>query len=1039
MKRTIFILFLLMSVSLSTSYAQESISGTVYLETNDEVGVGATIRVKNSTTGAITDLNGQYSIQASQGDVLVASFVGYATQEQTVSGSTVNFVLESSTTLDNVVVVGFGTEKDERSLGYSVQEVSAEDINMNGQVNSLQALQGKVSGVQINRASGAPGGGVDVLIRGVTSMNPTRDNQPLIIVDGIVINNDVFAGNVLPSAGSNSPSSQEQFSFANRAIDLNPEDISTYNILKGAAATALYGHRASNGAIVITTKRGRKGTPKVNVSASTSFRTIEQTPDLQTTYREGWRGEPRLLYNPSSESGFTRAQPGTVFWSWGPEYSVSDITLGNGDQIDLSNDQFYSPYDIFDTAKQQQINANVSGANDFMNYFISFGKNGEDGILPGTDFDKTNFRINTGFNLMENLKLSTSIGFTDSDSNQAPAGDKSVMSSLSYFSGSFPINDFQNSDGSQRDFSFGIIDNPRYLLQNSDLTSELTRWIGNAQLEWNPTKELSLTYMAQVDTYSNDRNRFVPPNVDLGSAVGGYITEQNIGFDGIESNFLARYTKPVSEKFTTSFMVGNQFTRRETDYLEARGETLNVPGVRALSNTINPFSSERLIRQRDVGVFGEAVLEYDNNLFLTLTGRNSWLSTLPKENRSFFYPSASLAYDVTSLFDNVDNFDFGKLRVSWAEVGKGPEFGQIGSFFISDGDFPFGGTGGYRSDISIGDPNIVPEETSAFEIGADLRFLDGRLRFDYAYYTNRVKDQIFPVSTALSSGIASYVRNAGDFKTYGHEALLSYRMFDNKDFQWDATVNWSTNEGEVLDLPDDLESIIFVSSGFAGVTSEVREGDKLGSLYGWRWTYNDQGQRIINDSGFAPIDFSERQIAGNAFPDFIAAFDNTFRFKGLSLNALLEWKEGGDIYDAGLRNGIRNGVRALTEFRNQETVLEGVLADGTVNTQSVTIDQDYYRNSTIYNRASEILVQDASWLKFRNLSLTYELDDLLAEKLRANNVSATASANNIILWTPFDGFDPEGNQYSAGSNVYGFTGLNLPLPQTYSFGLNFGF
>lgn len=1003
---------------------------------------GVNIQVKGTSTGTSTDFDGNYEIKASQGEVLVFSFLGFSPKEVTITGPTLNVILEESASqLDEVVVTAFGIEKKEKSLGYSVSQVKTEDLNLAGQINPVQSLQGRVAGVQINRTSGSEGGGIDILIRGITSVNPDRSNQPLIIVDGIALNNDTFSGSVLPSAGSNSPSSSEQFSFSNRASDINPEDIESYNVLKGAAATALYGIRASNGAIIITTKKGKQGKAKISVSASTTIREIKKTPELQTTYREGFSGAPRALYTPETETGFTRLG-GTVFYSWGPKYSDDSYTLSNGTVVDLTGDKFYSPYDLFKTGINTQVNFNISGANEKIDYYFSMGNSSDQGVLPNTDYDKTNFRLKGGYQITDNFKINSSISFTKSGGSRANSGDKSVMSSLSYYSGTFPINDYQNADGSQRNYSFGVIDNPRYFLEKSNLVDEVNRWVGNVTFNWAPKDWMNITYAAQIDNYSDHRNRFVPPDLDVGTQVGGFIVDQNINFTALESNLLVAMTKDWSDDFNTELTLGHQVSDTKRNYVSVRGETLNVPGINELGNTINTFADNSIIQLRNVGVFGELKMAYKDKLFLTLTGRNDWLSTLPKENRSFFYPSVSLAYDIKDLFGENDLLSFAKLRASWAEVGKGPEFGQIGHYFVVDGDFPFGGAGGYRSSTLLGDLDIVPEKNQSLEFGADLRFLQNRLRLDYAYYKTRVKDQIFTVGTAYSSGIAGVIRNAGDFETWGHELLISANILKNENISWELILNYATNEGKVLEIPEDIESIIFADSGFAGVTSEIREGDKMGTLYGYKWTYQD-GQRYIASNGLPVIDFSEKQIVGNAFPDFISSIGSNFSYKNVSFNFLLEWKKGGDLYDAGRRNSIRNGNPKLTEFRNVDTVLEGVMDDGnggyTANTIEAYIDQNYYRNSNAYNRASEILVQDASWVKLRSIGLTYDIKAKFMEKLNLDRFSVSASANNILIWTPFDGYDPEGNQYSAGSNVYGFTGLNIPVSESYSFGINIGF
>lgn len=1024
-------------------FAQE---GTITGIVTDNSGTGlpgVNLLVKGTNKGTATDFDGKYAIEASQGDVLVFSFVGFVNQEVTVSGNTVNVsLIEDANELDEVVVTAFGITKSTKELGYSVSQVKTADLDLSGQTSAVGALQGRVAGLQINRTSGSSGGGMDILIRGVTSVNPERNNQPLIIVDGIALNNDTFSGSVLPSAGTNSPSSSEQFSFSNRASDINPEDVESYNVLKGAAATALYGVRASNGAIIITTKKGKLGKAKVNFSASTTIRKINTTPDLQETYREGYRDAPRTLYTPETETGFTRLG-GTSFYSWGPKYSDDSYTMPDGTVIDLTDDDFYSPYDLFKTGINTQINFSLSGAGEKLDYYFSVGNSSDDGVLPNTSYDKTNFRFKAGYHVSDKFKINSSISYTNSGGTRANGGDKSVFSSLSYYGGTFPVNDYQNADGSQRNYSFGIIDNPRYFLEKSNLEDQVDRWIGNATFNWNPLEWINVTYSAQVDNYADRRNRFVPPDLDAGSQVGGFIVDQNINFTGLESNFLVTLNKDWTEDFNTTLTLGHQLSDTKRDYSWIRGETLNIPGINDLSNTINMFAGKDVVQLRNMGIFGELKMGYKNKLFLTLTGRNDWLSTLPKENNSFFYPSISASYVFTEdIFKDSDILSFGKLRASWAEVGKGPGFGQVGHYFVVDGDFPFGGSGGYRSSTALGDLDMVPEKNQSFEIGTDLRFLKDRVRVDYAYYKTRVKDQIFGVGTAYSSGLSRITRNAGDFETWGHELLVSADIIKNDNLTWGLIFNWSTSEGVVLAIPEDIESIIFADAGFAGVTSEVREGDKMGTLYGWKWRY-ENGERYIDANGKPEVDFTERHVVGNAFPDFVASIGSNLKWNQFSFNFLFEWKEGGDLYDSGRRNSIRNGVLKLTEFRNETTVLSGVMDDGNggfvSNTTEVFIDQDYYRSSTDFNRASEILVQDASWVKLRNISLTYNFKGNFMDKLHMDRFSLTASMHNILLWTPFEGYDPEGNQYSAGSNVYGFTGLNVPLSESYSFGINIGF
>ncbi len=1057
MKNKITILVFLALFQITAMVAQEkTVTGTVTTAGDGMTLPGVTVIIKGTNQGTVTDMDGKYSIKVSESAILLFSSVGFASKEVTVGNQTeINISLqEDLESLDEVVVTAFGIEKETKALGYSVQSVDAKDLNLNGQTNALESLQGRVAGLQINRTSGSAGGGVDILLRGVSSVDPGRDNQPLIIVDGIALNNDTFSGNVNPSAGSNATGSSEQFGFSNRAGDINPEDIESFNVLKGAAATALYGIRAANGAIVITTKRGEIGKPRINLNLSTTAREVVKTPDLQKTFREGNRTTraPGAIENPNSETGFDFF--GTAFWSWGVPFTDDSYTFSDGTVVDLSNDRFHDPYDtFFETGINTQINFNISGASEKFDYFFSMGNSNDQEIVPNTDYSKSNFRFKGGYKVSDEIEISSSVTYVNSGGKRGNGGDKSIFSSLSNWPTAFNINDYKNRDGSQRNVTQGIVDNPRYFAETSNLEDDVNRWVGNTTFNWTPAEWVSLTYSAQVDNYSDLRSRFVPRDLDVGTQVGGFLVKENINFIGLESNFLATFTKDISTDFKSILTVGHQLSDIKTEYSFIRGEGLNVPGIKELSNTLNTFAGDQVTQLRNLGVFGDLRLEYKDRIFLSVTGRNDWVSVLPTNNRSFFYPSFSLSTLFHDLIDpNKNILTFAKLRASWAQVGKGPNFGQIGQFFIKDDSFPFNGASGFSASTSIGDLNIKPEKSNTFEIGTDLRMFKNRVRVDYSYYKSNVNDQIFPVGAAFSSGLSTVVRNAGDYETWGHELLVILDVFKRENFQWEAIVNWSTTGGKVTSIPNDLDEIVFFDDW---ITAKAKVGDKLGSLYGWVFQTAPNGERIVGPEGKWIVtgsnneDFywsggNQKVKVGNAFPDYILSLTNNITWANLNLNFLVEYKSGGDLYDRGLRNGLRNGTLKETEFRDETTVLAGVMADGNggfvPNTQEVLITaNNFYRDADNFNAAAEVLLEDASWVKLRTVGITYSLPTNFISKLKLSRASVTASANNIILWTPFDGFDPEGSQFSAGSNIHGFTGLTVPLTQSYSLGLNFEF
>ncbi len=1029
MKIKIFTLFLLFS---GITVFSQTITGSVS-DTSGTPLPGVSIVIAGENTGTTTDFDGNYSIVARQNDVLQFSYIGMQSRNVTVgTNAVINVVLqEDATQLNEVVVTALGIKKAKRSVGYSVQEIGSDELNRDSDQDVLSAIQGKVAGVNINATSGAAGAGSSIIIRGITSLNAGADNQPLFIVDGVPISNAASTGTVLPSTGSNAPSSSEQFSFTNRGADINPSDVESVSILKGPAATALYGLRAANGAVIITTKKGKNGEMKLNFRSTVGWSEVNKTPEVQTRWREGRGGEIVSFDDPAAENGFSYA-PGYSFgfWTLGPEY-------GPGDRS----------YDNFNELFRKGITAtsalSVSGGKEKFTYFASISRSDAQGIVPNTYFDRTSLKFSGTFNISDKFSIEPSVSLIISDSRMPNGGDKSIMSSLSYWSPTIDINDYLTVNGGQKNYTNGIVDNPRYFAEVSSLDSRVDRVLGNTKFNYKLTDEISLQYQIGIDNYHDNRLRFVPPEIDPGSAVQGFIVRQAINYSEINSNFFATYTKEFSEDFTGSLLIGNQITDIKTRSVLNRAEGLDPLNLHSFNAATNFFGDVGGVEQNIVGLFGDLRLEYKNTLFLNITGRNDWSSTLPKENRSFFYPSASLSYVLSQTLADAnslpDFLTYVKLRASYAEVGKDARPYAAGIYFDEPVNFPFGDVEGISQDSGGGSNELKPERTIGLEFGGEMRFFQNRFGFDFTWYQQNSKDQIFSVPVPQSSGFSSFVLNAGEVVNTGMELLVNISPVKTADFSWDININWSKVEGEVLSLPDGINELVFANSGFAGVISRLVVGGSPGDLYGYTWNYNENGDRIIGDDGFADINTSERVLVGNAFPDWLGGIGSTFKWKGLSLSFLLERKQGGDAYDSSQRNGIRNGVLKLTELREEEVILDGVLADGTPNDIPVLINESYYRNSSHFNRASEILVQDTSWWRLRNLTLSYELPSKLISNTFFDRISFNFTGTNLWLKTDFRGYDPEGSQFSAGSNAFGFTGLNIPSTRNYIFGMNLNF
>ncbi len=1028
---------ILLYVSSLITYGQ-AITGKV----TDAFGTslpGVSIAVEGKNTGVITDFDGNYSINAIQGEVLVFTFLGLQTQKVTVGSNQVIDITmqEDVAQLDEVVVTALGVEKEKRSLGYAIQSLKADEITRGGNPDALRSIQGKVAGVNITNTSGAAGAGSNIVIRGITSLDPTSNNQPLFIIDGIPISNDAPTGNLLPSTGSNAPSiggvpsSSEQFSFTNRAQDINPNDIADISILKGPAATALYGLRAANGVVIITTKRGQQGEVKFNLRNTFGWSRVNKVPEVQKKWREGRGGQIVSVPNDNAPTGYDYLDGRRFgFWTLGPEYAPGEPIYDNFQ-------------DLFENAFTTNTTFSGSGGNEKYRYYSSVSGAYDGGIVPNTDFSRVNLKLSGNISVTDKFLIDPSISYIVTDGRLPNGGDKSIMSSLSFWTPTFDVNDYLLPNGGERDYSNGIIDNPRYFAEVSYLDSRNNRLLANTRFKYEINDWAKVEYQIGIDNYHDNRERFVPPDVDVGTATNGFIVREAINYNELTSNLYLTLTKEFNEDLKASFLVGNQISDIEQRRVTNRAEGLNPNNQPAFAEADNFFDDSRESQRRIIGLFGDLQLEYKNTLFLNVTGRNDWSSTLPKDNRSFFYPSANLSYILSQTLEDTealpDFLSFAKLRASYAEVGKDAPPASIGVFYDQPLNFPFGTVGGASQLLAGGSEGLKPERTSAIEFGGEFKFFENRFGIDFAYYEERSKDQIVNVPVAQSSGFNTFLLNAGEIKNIGYEVLVNTSPIKTKDFSWDIILNWSQVEGEVLSLPEQLDEIIFVDSGFTGVISKVVVGGSPGDLFGYIYNYDDNGNLIIADDGFPRINTTERVKVGNAFPDWLGSINSTVRWKGLSFSFLLERKQGGDLYDSGQRNGIRNGILEITEPREVEMVFDGILENGSPNTTPVLIDENYYRSSSIYNRASEVLVQDASWWRLRNVTLSYDLPSKMLSKTPFEHINVSFTGNNLWLDTPFRGYDPEGSQFSAGTNAYGFTGLNIPSTKSYQFGININF
>lgn len=1023
------LLFLLFSVVSFLATAQKTISGKVVDEQNEPLA-GVSILVKGTTKGASTNSAGLYTLnEVSAGATLVFTFIGYETQEISAGNQTsINVSLQpSAESLDEIVVTALNQSVNKKSLGYSLQTLKSTDITDAGTQNLVGAMQGKIAGAVITGSGGDPGGGVNIILRGVTSLSAGADNQPLFVVDGIIISNATSMGTSMPSSGSNAYDASEQFSNTNRAADINPDDIESLSVLKGPAATALYGLRASNGAIIITTKRAKAGKLNISVGSSFGIANVGKSPSLQTTYLQGRSGE----FVPVEGSR-------TPYQSLGPVLESENTT-----------DRLYDNFrGFFRTGFTNNNNVTISKGGDKGNIYFSLGRSYNAGIVPNTDFERNSIKLAGTYNITSKFSASASFNYINSGGNRAPSGDKSIFSALAYWPNTYDVNDYLNADGTYKNILPGFTDNPRYLVERSPRVDKINRYIGDITLNYKINDWLAAKYQVTMDTFDERRTRQVDSTFDVGTSVRGFLIKDFLNYQEINSNLYLTATKKLSSDWSSSFMIGNSVVdSKRPDSFWERGEGHKAPFTDDMSSyrnfTTRPYSP---LHYRIVSFFGDAKFSFRDYLFINVTGRNDIVSTLPKSNNSFFYPSVNVGYVFTENLNKNNTLSFGKLRASWAQVGKGTDPYVTGVYYDVTNNFPYGNTvDGFIRRSTTADPNLKPERTSSVELGTELRFMKDKYSLDLTWFSMDSRNQIVRAPVSNVSGYTHYYTNIGLIRNQGLELLASAKWVQTKNFSWDMSLNWSRLRGNVIEMPDELQEISYYDNVVGSL--RVREGSRVGDLWGYDFRRNPAGDVIINaTTGLPTIDMTLKQY-GNALPDWTAGLVNSFTYKGLNLSALLEWRHGGDVIDLGDRLALRSGSIKLTERRYEQVVYKGVVettsADGNVtyapNEKVVYWNDAMYNPSAVassrFNALDKVNIQDASWFRLRSVSIGYALPKKVIENtVFKNGVRFSFTGNNLFVNTPFRGYDPESLAFGSGSNLIGFVGRNTPATRSFQLG-----
>lgn len=1050
----------IMILLVQVGFAQEkTLSGVVSEEGMPLPGV--TVVIQGTQMGTQTDLDGKYSIKAKQGEVLVFSFIGMKDVKHTVGGANVfnvNMVADEHQ-LEEVVVTAMGIKRSAKALGYATQEIKAADLNKTENSSLSSALQGKLAGVQITPSSGAPGASSQIVIRGARSF--TGNNTPLYVIDGMPIESTA------PISTGHSVSGAD---IANRAVDIDPSDIETINILKGQAASALYGIRASNGVVVITTKSGRglkEGKPVISFTSTSSFETLSKKPNLQKTYAQGSEG----VYDPVNSM------------SWGPKISdlPNDPTYGGNTDNKYTDGvlrpgMYYVPQlakagmdpwvkpgvydnidDYFRTGRTMTNNFNISQNTGKTNYSFGLANTTQTGIMPGTEMKRTTVKFSGETKLNSEWTTGFAGSYITSDVWKASAANNSTLPGIWGGPVSYdlkgipyanPLNEYDQIHYRVRGFN-----NPYWAAKHNEFSEKTGRFYGNANIAYAPeisvdgTKNLTFRYQAGVDTYTTHYRDVY----EFGTAHDLSGSSANLNLYGVtntvtNSLFTINYDMLLGEDFRFDIMVGNEFNETNLKMYDDFGGGLNFGGWPTIKNAIAVTSEETRRKKRNVGFFSNVGLSYRDMIFLNGTIRKDIVSTMPRGNRDFVYPSVSLGFVLTELegLKGKSGLSFAKLRASYAEVGQAGEYfndyfytpDYTGGFWSRNPVlYPLDGTMGYTHYPVIYDPELKPQNTKSWEIGGDFRFFDNRFGIDYTFSRQDVKNQIFPVPLAGSTGASNFVTNGGKIHTIAHEITAFVTPIQTQDWQWTVNVNFSKIDSKVDELKEGVENIML--GGFVEPQIRAQVGERFPVIYGTAFVRNEAGDIVVDEEGMPVFDGTTKAL-GEVAPKFILGGSTSLTWKNWNLSATVEWKNGGKMY-SGSNMGMKlYGVDSSTANRDQAFVFNGVReqADGSYVKNDVAITgktREQYED--VMSGITESNVYDASFVKLRDVSLGYKFNKIWKDKV---DLRVSAFARNLLLWSKMPNLDPEASQ--GNNNMSGgFEHYSIPQAKSIGFSVNVTF
>ncbi len=1060
------ILALFLAFLVHISFAQEkTISGTVI----DQDGLplpGVNILVQGTTNGTQTDFDGKYLIKGNEGQTLVFSYLGQKELKKAIGTSnTINVQMqEDAESLDEVVVTAFGIKRNPKKLGYAVSKVTAGEITENSEPDLIRSLSGKVAGVNVNFSTGVAGAANLINIRGQTTLGGST--QPLIIVDGVAYDNT--------QAGDNT-----NLNFSNQTLgggsyetglsSLDPNDIASINVLKSVAASALYGSRATNGVIVITTKSGSPNgnTNKklsVSVSSGTYFETIANLPEYQNTYGNGTN------FNYQNANG-----------SWGARFDALETIPTWPNLLNAFPDLFGAtvPYvaqpnnvrDLFKTGAVFDNSVNLSYGGEDGGFSMTISDLAQDGYIPFNTYDRTSISTGGNFKLKNGISIGGSLSFSNTDQVGGFYGENQFGGSSSSFARALWLGrtwdlslPYEDANGASV-IPNGGWDHPLWSWEHDQIITQSNRTVGNFNVNFPINEHISSSFRVGINKYILERRQIRDANSRASLNDGGSVVKIDFTNEDIESTFLVNFDYELTKNIGFTGILGTNVLQNTVENFALTGSTFISPNIRSLRNTVTQaVNFDRSARQRTFGVFADVNFSYKDFLFLNATARNDWSSTLPVDNRSYFYPSVSTSFVLTDAF-NIDSniLTFAKLRAGYAEAGRAADAEFLNTTFATGNAFNTIPVVGNR--IALGDQEIRPEFTNEFEIGTDLEFFNRRIILDFSWYKKVTTDLISQVSVPLSSGFQFINTNIGEMENTGIEVGLTLVPIQTENLRWSLFTTFTQNKNKVTELVEGLERIQFEGNG--NQVPHAIPGQPFGVFYGTKFARDAEGNFLIDPTtGYVwnsvdneTLGTEASGIIGDPNPDFKMSFINSIKYKNLTLSAQVDWRKGGDIQSTSIQSLLGRGVTKDTEDRERTVIIPGFYSDaqGNItldsnnnpipNTTQVDFNDLYFTgggsSSTFgQNAVDEASVYDGTVYRLRELSLTYNVPAKLLKKTPFGKASFSAIGNNLWYFAPnvpkYTNFDPEVTSHGT-SRLQGVEIASPPTATRYGFKINVTF